>query len=1018
MTEATDPDWVEGQLSSNVAPLAEQVASMKTSISSMESLLTILPDLASLEAQASQLEGSVAAVKEHIASVEAGLSEVNATLVTMKLQKEIAYVAGALKVQIASLEDSQIIQAAILSLENGVSEWLGKDFNNYVGVESELAALSTLAASVEAQSLTTDALASDIEAGLRVGDATEELAAMAETVANNAQELAKLTSEFEALSNELEETYTNAIKSTDSDTENVLKSVNAKATAALKGSAVTLMDLASRVSACEEKIVDIQGRLTQIEADVAELLSKIQSLTFMSEYSEEYAVAYYSMEPSKVSAPGKPYDGKSRRTPVSNIELNYMVRPAATASAVTKDVVSVVGYYADQIQTKAIDPARFVNFAVSDVAVTNAERGIVTVTITHDLKDDFYYRQTGAKCALFVATGKTDLSSKFIELYPKDNSATVYVEGIKLNQEDFEIDEGQSKTLTATVNPSSATNKMLTWTSSDPSIVSIDQSSGVMKAEKQGNATITVTTDGTDEWGDNLRASVNVKVNPSMRLGGPLYVEVGKTAELSLDFPSTMNIESKVWMTSDETKATVENGVVTGVAHTYNPYAFQYNTVTITCIVNGNITLAHEISVAVPQPRQIKLNNYGDDVKSVSMKVDQAISLAGSIVPENVDASLFRMTYESDGGLGWINFDTGEIKAPGSVGVRYVYIKVKDKDKHTYMKTFVERTVIVSVEPYYVKSVTLPATMNLAPGATATLTPSFTSDVDGKQPTNTSLTWTSSDSSIVSIDSETGEMTAEAEGTVTITAATSSGATSDSSVMTATCVVTVKASVAEIVVGEYYYSDGTWGNDPNPSGKTVVGVIFSNANAVAEDPVLARDYPKCSNGLVIAKAEYADQDFGSISAYNGHGYYAGLGYDAAGIVSTEKVNGYGNTLAHRDLNASRPGYCAFFNATDGVVAAQTASVAVPSSASSWYIPSYREMKLMYDNLSTINASLAKIGGTPINSQKYWSSTIYGKWYASGQSYDHFKYPFNMSTGGWHSAQDASGKFPVRVVLAF
>ena len=226
------------------------------------------------------------------------------------------------------------------------SNRLGKDFNNFVGVSSELAGLSVLTESVESQSLTADALASDVEAGLRVGDATEELAAMVETVGNNALTLAKLTSEFEALSAEVEQTYTNAIKSTGSDTKNALKSVNTKASAALKSSAVTLADLASRVSNCETELADIQGRLTQIEASVAELLSKIQSLTFMSEYSEEYAVAYYSMETSKVSAPGKPYDGKNTRTPVNNIELNYMVRPAAAASAVTAEVVNVVGYYA------------------------------------------------------------------------------------------------------------------------------------------------------------------------------------------------------------------------------------------------------------------------------------------------------------------------------------------------------------------------------------------------------------------------------------------------------------------------------------------------------------------------------------------------------------------------------------------------------------------------------------------------------------------------------------------------
>ena len=267
--------------------------------------------------------------------------------------------------------------------------------------------------------------------------------------------------------------------------------------------------------------------------------------------------------------------------------------------------------------------------------------------------------------------------------------------------------------------------------------------------------------------------------------------------------------------------------------------------------------------------------------------------------------------------------------------------------------------------------------------------------------------------------SETGEMKAEAEGTVTITATTASGATSDSSAKTATCVVTVKAPVAEVKVGDYYYSDGTWGSSANPSGKTVIGVIFSNANAVAADPILARDYPKCSNGLVISTVEYANQDFGSVSAYNGHGYYNSLGYDASSIVATDKVNGYGNTLAHRDLNASRSDYCLFFNASNGVVATHTTSVPVPSAASAWYVPSFKEMQLVNENLSKINNSLSTVGGDPVNSEMYWTSTIKGDWYASGQSYDHFKYTFNMARNGWHTAQATNKEpYPVRVVLAF
>ena len=1033
LREASDPNSGEGYLPANVATLDEQVASMKTSINAMESLQATLSETASLESAASLLESSTVAVKEHVASIEAGLSDVAATLASLKLQKEIAGVTGALKVQVASLENAQAIQTALLSLESGVSAWLGKDFNNFVGVSSELAGLSVLTESVESQSLTTDALASDVEAGLRVGDATEELAAMVETVGNNAQTLAKLTSEFEALSAEVEQTYTNAIKSTGSDTKNTLKSVNTKASAALKSSAVTLADLASRVSNCETAIADIQGRLTQIEASVAELLSKIQSLTFMSEYSEEYAVAYYSMEATKVSAPGKPYDGKNKRTPVNNIELNYMVRPAAAASAVTKDVVSVVGYYADQIQTKSIDPTRFVNFAVSGVSVTNAERGIVTVTISHDLKDDFYYRQTGAKCALFVATGKTDISSKFVELYPKDNSTTVYVESIKLNQDDFEIDEGQTKNLTATVNPSSATNKTIKWTSSNTEIATIDQYSGVLTAVKQGNVTITATTNGIDEWGDNLTASVNVKVNPSIRLGGPLYVEVGKTAELSLDFPPAMNIESKVWMSSDKNIATVESGIVTGVAHTYNQYTYQYNPITITCIVNGNITLTHEMAVVVPQPRQIKLNNYGDDVKSVTMKLDQTISLAGSILPANVDASLFRLTYESDGGLGWIDFSSGEIKAPGSVGGRYVYIKVKDIDKHTYMKTFVERTVIVNVEPYYVQSISF-ADVELEPGANVTLVPTFTSDVSGKQPTNTKLIWESSNSQIATVD-ENGLVNALGEGDVTITATATDG-----SGVKGTCKVTITAPWKEFEIGDYVVrkSNGeieffTSSTDAKNNG-TVVGVVIYKGNPRVSDTKLPAD---CTHGIAIGLGESNGKWWSSsqnVEPYHLTGY-VNSSYNTAGYVLPGGVQGSFTNPTLSDLGKKPYGYnntmlfkefLAFKNngTTSDILTKLNEYNAdnnkrTPTGASSWYLPSICEMYAVYTANNLLNGSLNTIlkgvGGTTLTNNSSWPYWTVSEHADSPSTY---AAAINPITGAVYGKFKTTTSTYVRFVFAF
>lgn len=984
LNENEDTNSGAAKLPSNVASLADQVEAMISSVVEIEAIQSSLTEMSDLQATASHFETCAAMIEEHIASIESGVTGVPAVVAAMNIQSKVAAATGALKVDIALLdmENAAELQSALLSIENGVKSWLGKDFKSYFEVSSEAARLGSMINIVEEQSLSADAMMSDVEAGLRVGDATEDLKALIATVGNTSDALTKLNDKMVSLCTEVEGAYMSFFNA-ETDSKENLKTVNTKAGEAVKSSSVTLTELLARVVACETAIGDIKTRLIQVETTVAGLLAKIQSLTFLSEYSEDYVVAYYRMGDEKVNAPGEAYDGKNKRTPVNNIELNYMVRPAAAASAVTKDVVSVVGYYADQIQTKVIDPSKFVNFTVNGVSVTNAERGIITVTVNHDLNDDFYYRQTGAKCALFIATGQTDVSSKFVELYPKDNSNTVYVEGIKINTDDFEIDEGQTKNLTATVNPSSATNKTIKWTSSNTEIATIDQNSGVLTAVKQGNVTITATTNGTDEWGDNLTASVNVKVNPSIRLGGPLYVEVGKNAELSLDFPPAMNVESKVWLSSDETKATVENGIVTGVAHTYNQYTYQYNPVTITCIVNGNITLTHEISVVVPQPRQIKLNNYGDDVKSISMKLDQSISLAGSILPANVDASLFRMTYESDGGLGWIDFSSGEIKSPGSVGGRYVYIKVKDIGKNTYMKTFVERTVIVNVEPYYVQSISF-ADVELQPGANVTLVPTFTSDVSGKQPTTTKLTWKSSNNQIATVD-ENGLVTALGVGDVTITATATDG-----SGVKGTCKVTITVPWKEFEVGQYvvrrsngeiaFFSSST---DAKNNG-TVVGIVIYKGNPRVSDTKLPST---CTHGIAVGLGQGTSglkwwSGTNNAEPYNLYKYTiycpedgfvnpAGLSYSGGGYVRNEygqKPYGYNNTMLFKTFMSK------YGITSDLVNNLNNYNVQLPNETSGWYLPSIYEMYLVYEAYknNSLNPALSAVGGSTLSNWAYWT----------------------------------------------
>ena len=87
---------------------------------------------------------------------------------------------------------------------------------------------------------------------------------------------------------------------------------------------------------------------------------------------------------------------------------------------------------------------------------------------------------------------------------PAPTPTAIAVEGISVSKNNIEIIEGESVTITATVSPSNASNKSVTWTSSNPSIVTVEN--GVIKGIGKGTATVTATTN------NGKSATVTVKV--------------------------------------------------------------------------------------------------------------------------------------------------------------------------------------------------------------------------------------------------------------------------------------------------------------------------------------------------------------------------------------------------------------------------------------------------------------------------------------------------------------------------
>ena len=89
--------------------------------------------------------------------------------------------------------------------------------------------------------------------------------------------------------------------------------------------------------------------------------------------------------------------------------------------------------------------------------------------------------------------------------------AIIPVSSISLDQSAVSLSVGGTETLTATVSPDDASDKSVTWSSSDTAVATVEN--GVVTAVAEGTATITVTaTNGTDDTSDDKTATCTVTV--------------------------------------------------------------------------------------------------------------------------------------------------------------------------------------------------------------------------------------------------------------------------------------------------------------------------------------------------------------------------------------------------------------------------------------------------------------------------------------------------------------------------
>ena len=334
---------------------------------------------------------------------------------------------------------------------------------------------------------------------------------------------------------------------------------------------------------------------------------------------------------------------------------------------------------------------------------------------------------------------------------------TVAVSGVSLNKTSLSFTgTGSSQTLTATVSPSNATNKTLTWSSSNTSVATV--SNGVVKAVGFGTATITAKSN------NGKTASCKVTVNPIQPTGikatpetSTLYGLNGTVKLTANVMPSNATNKAVTWSSRNTSVATVSSdGTVKAVG---------YGTTVITATTVNGLTSNCTVTVNPIAVSSVSLNKTSLSFTGTG----SSQTLTATVSPSN--ATNKTLTWSSSN-TSVATVSNGVVKA---VGFGTATITAKSNNG----KTASCSVTVNPIQPTGIKAT--PETSTLY-GLNGTV--KLSANVMPSNATNKAVTWSSRNTSVATVSSD-GTVKAVGYGTTVITATTVNGLTSN-------CTINVK----------------------------------------------------------------------------------------------------------------------------------------------------------------------------------------------------------------------------------
>ena len=363
---------------------------------------------------------------------------------------------------------------------------------------------------------------------------------------------------------------------------------------------------------------------------------------------------------------------------------------------------------------------------------------------------------TATLTAISRAGGKTASCTITVE-----DSNFVHINEITMKSEKVELKTGETGWIGVTYNPSNATNKVLTWKSSNEKVATVRE--GTIKAVGLGTATLTATS---EDGGKTATCKVTVtdgkKHIESIRLKtDSIEMKPGEGKTIYAEYnPGNVDDKTLYWKSSNEKVVTVNEGYVKAIGE---------GTATVTAVSrDGGKTASCKVTVT---SGTVKLQSIKISSSTEILTKGEGKTIYVTYNPNNVtDKTL----YWSSSNEKVATVSEGYVKAVGE-GIATLTARSKDGNKTASCQ------VVVTDKVKEMKSISLKATketMNVGEGKT------IYAEYNPYNVKDKTLYWISNNEKVVTVSE--GYVKAVGKGTATITAVSRDGG------KTATCEITVK----------------------------------------------------------------------------------------------------------------------------------------------------------------------------------------------------------------------------------